>query len=259
MATSRPSRTGTAITLLLLVLTWTLTVWFFHALTTPAMRPGTFGFDVVFVCLLELLGFGYVVYMLESGPRRTVVAALLPSVGITIAGYIVVALVVVAAHGLTLKPTAPTTGYALTLATVTVLFLILLGAILTLNVHKRADDMGQAAKKVASSELLAESERVFHDFRQQRERFAPDVFRRTEDTLKDVKEGFQFCAPFGSTVPAVAKTEGSICTELRSLGAAVASVTTLSEDRLGSVAADIDAVAAKIRELLRQRERLSTR
>lgn len=252
----QPPRNGLPITLGLLVISWGITVWLFHYLTNPVTRSGTFGFTLAYVCFLELLFFGYFAALFIPRFRKSTVWAIYPTIGIIVASYLVVSLGTVIVYNLLSVVIASPKGYFAALAVESVLFVMVLGVVVVLNAHKKAEDSAVQKERSELVNLAVAVQEIYQSFTNCREFLDIESYRDVEQDIRKLKEKFQFCTPFTRSNGEVAQLEKQIHEHIETLWKAVGELGTKNDGERNTVLQRIRNATHISLQAMERRERL---
>jgi len=259
MSSKEPSKTGILITIGLLVVTWVVTIWLFHYLTNPKGRSETFDFTLSFVCFLEFLTFGYFALLFIPNFRKRAIWALYPVIGVITNVYVAVSMVIVIGYNLFSFILSSRTAYFTALTVASVVFLIVLGSIIVLNVYKKAEDIGIEKKRKGLTSISVRVQEIHQDFLNFRESINISNFRDAEADIRKLKERFQVCTPFGRPDFEVSNIEEEIQHHISSLGKLIADISSTPKEELGNTIEDIKRLAATALQTMERREKLLIR
>jgi hypothetical protein len=258
MVTRDPSKTGAGILTVLWALTYALTIWLAIVLTNAATRSTTFAFDIFLACLLETMAYGYFAYLLWRRPKPRIGGGFLPATGVVVISYAAVSLLLVLCR-VALYPTARSTRtYFIVLAVETLMFLVVLGAVLILNAHKTSEDEHHVADATRSMRTEDQLSEVLQTLTREGVRLEKNALHDTESALRRVMEKIAYSLPFGR-IPSAAGIEGEIAGEVSSLrdslSRALDGTGTEPTSALTSVRRSVD----RILDLMSRRDRLVVR
>jgi len=110
------------------------TIWLPQYIVRPELRTATFAPSIAYACLLELLTFAYFLLLSSHRVRRHVVWSVYPAFGVTLSLYMVGGFVTIFAAG------AATRLYTVLLVGETLLFLLLIGALVVLSAARKREE-----------------------------------------------------------------------------------------------------------------------
>ena len=248
--------TGLGILATLCALTCALTIWLSLTLTKAAARPSTFAFDVVLVCLLETMVYGYFAFLIWRRPRPRVAGGFLPAVGVVVVSYAAVSALLVLGHWL-LSPSS-SKWYFIALAIESLFFLVVLGAVLVLNTHKTAEDRQRVDSSARTLRLEDQLSEALHALTTEGARFEANALHDAASVLSRAKEKFAYSMPFGR-VESAAGVEGDIASEVSSLRDTLARAFTGPEPDPAAVLTNVRRSADRILDLMARRDRMVVR
>jgi hypothetical protein len=233
-----------------------LTIWLSLTLTTAAARPSTFAFDVVIACLLETMVYGYFAFLIWRRPRPRVAGGFLPAVGVVLVAYAAVTALLVLGHGL-LSP-GSSKWYFIALAVESLIFLVVLGAVLVLNTHKTAEDRQRVDSSVRTLRLEDQLSEALHALTTEGAKFEANALHDTASALRRAKEKFAYSMPFGH-VESAADVEGDIASEVSSLRDSLSRALTEAKADQAAVLTNVRRSADRILDLMARRDRIVVR
>jgi len=256
MMNKEPAKTGFLITIGLLIITWVVTIWLFHYLTDPKTRSELFGFNLAFICFLELLSFGYFAFLFIPKFRKGVVWALYPVIGITVGLYVALSVVIVIGYNFFSIFVSSPKAYFTTLVVESLFFLIILGSIIVLNAYKKVEDIGIEKEWKGLVNISVKVQEIYQQFLNCKEFLAIQDFRDVEKDIRKLKEKFQFCTPFGRSNSEVVDLEEQIQNQITSLGKLILTIPSTKKEELGKLLENIKHLTATTLQAMERREKL---
>jgi len=242
------SRTGFWINIALALVVVTTTIWLSLYLTDTTSRLHTFGFSVGFVCFLELLIFSYFLLPFIPNFRRGLAWGVYPAIGILIFIFTIVCVLTIFLTGHMIKL------YTVLLATETVLFLVILGALLTLNALRRPDEVIQQIEQKDAVNLLASAQKLYQRFQNHKERISAELFRDNDYWLRRLLERCSQCKPFGQSETTTVENE--VKTNIAELCHMIDDIPLQSSETMSRTLKETLALTKQIVQALERRERL---
>lgn len=256
MSNREPNKNGLFITVGLLILSLVVTIWLFFYLSNPQARSETFGFTLFFVCFLEFLFFGYFIVLFILGLRKRIVVAIYPSIGFIISLYILVSVIIIIAHNLLSIWVKSPKAYFVVLSIETLIFLIILSSIIVLNKYKKGEDIQTEAEKTELTNLSVKMQEIYQNFTNCKSYFELQAYRNVERDMRKLKEKFQFCTPFGRSVPEVEEIEKQIEDKILSLGKLINDIPAMPKEELAKRLENIKSLITSIIQAMERREKL---
>lgn len=255
MLNKEPSKTALLITIGLFVVTLIVTVWLFHYLSNPQARSETFGFTLAFVCFLEFLSFGYFAALSIPSFRKSVVWALYPAIGIIVGSYVVVSVATVIGHSFFSTIVSSPKPYFTAVVIESVVFLIVSGSVIVLNVYKKAEDISMEKERTSLVRTGVIAEEAYQNLLKCREFLDIQTYRNVEQDVRKLKEKFQFCTPFGRS-DAVAGIEADIQDQIASLSVLITDISSAPEGKLEATVEKIKHITVTALQAMERREKL---
>lgn len=256
MFNKEPSKKNLFITLILLLITWGVTIWLFHYLTDPQKRSETFHFTLVFICFLELLFFGFFAGLFIPLFKKGMVWALYPSIGAVVGWYIIFSLGIVICYNLISFWITFPKIYFTVLTIESLIFLLILGSIIILNIYKKSEDTEIEKERSELRNISSKVQEIHQNFLNCKDFFPVEDFREVEKDIRILKERFQFCTPFGRAISGVGEIEEKILSQIASLGNLILSIHSSKEEEIKNILENIKLQTASIIQAMERREKL---
>jgi hypothetical protein len=253
-----PSATGIAIFAALWASTCAVTIWLSYAVTTRAARPSTFAFDVVFLCVLETLVYGYFALVQWRRMANRLAGGLVPALGVLILLYTALSTALVLGHWLLASSAQNHKWYFILLVVESLLFFIVLGLILALNAHKTSEDSQQSGTAARTRGLEYELDDALNDLIRVGAKIGKGELGDAESALRRAKEKVAYGIPFGG-VGSAAAVEAEIGIEVSSIRQSLSRASTQAGSEVSSVLDDVRRRTSRLLELLARRDRVIVR
>lgn len=248
-----------ALIIVLLIVTWSVTIWLFYYLTDPGSRSESFGLTLRFVCFLEFLLFGYFCMPLVLGNTQHFSWPLYPAIGIILVFYVVVSLAIIIDYNGASLLINSYKRYTTGLAVESLIFLVLVGSIIVLNIYVSRDKIRRREEGRALTSASVRIREIHRDFVNCRQHLEAQAYRDIEFSIRKLKERFDFCTPFGRGGAKVGELEERIERSVSSIAGLVAAIPSAEGERLQDVLQRLRDLTSCALLDMEQRERLLVR
>ncbi|MFX0137566.1 MAG: hypothetical protein ACFFDN_28265 [Candidatus Hodarchaeota archaeon] len=246
------SKTRLILLIFLLIITWVVTIWLLFQLTNLQTRSETFGFTLIIICFLEFLFYGYLSILFIPYFRKGIVWALYPIIGVIVGFYIAISLIIIIGYNLFSLFFSLPKAYLVILTIETLIFLIILGSIIFLNMYKKVEDIGIEKERKRLTNISVAVIEIYQEFMNCKKFLDIQSYRSIEKKIRKLKERFQVCTPFGRSNPGI---EEKIQNKVANLSKLVGEISSAPKEEISNKTENIKNLTIATLQELERREK----
>jgi len=250
---NKKSNTGKIVIFLIFTVLMILTFRIGFSSIPTGERNLKFWIALIYVIFLESLALGYFLVPLLPSEHKDLIAALYPTIGILSFLYIGLGLLI------TILFYRVDSVFYWGLPIISILYLILLGALTIFYGKKNESDTQLKIEKEKSNTINYCADEIYQTFLEYRSKFDINKFREVDAKLRRILEAFRFTTPFGHPGPESPRLEADIQNSLNDLRRIIGQIQSAGEPDLGILLDEIERTATHLLQTLDNRDRLMVR